>query len=280
MFSESAQWRDPYKEKGIVYDESDNDGGDDDDSDESHKDKDDNLLTPLRKHIDLKRLADKNILNKLHEISFNYLAESYINQRKKIKNIEKIDIDVLRYRINKINYISPFWEIILVPILSKSIGLNLKYLLKQSPKKVAVISFYLGHQLKSLFNQTFYSFLDLSVYYPKSKVPESTKYRLKNISHFINSTLKYSMHDIHINWGSRIRLVRLIEDFIGKMKTKTANYSNILTGKHMGRIDFDQIEEKTIDYLDMYFLKNLKYEARELEKIISKDINFTITQGN
>ena len=164
-----------------------------------------------------------------------------------------------------------------MPILSKSIGLNLEYLQKESPKKVAVISFYLGHQLKSLFNQTFYPFLDLSVYYPKSKVPESTKYRLKNISHFINSTLKYSMHDIHRIEGSRIKLVRLIEDFTGKMKTKTANYSNILTGKHMGRIDFDQIEEKTIDYFDMYFLNNLEYEARELKTIISKSLNISIT---
>ena len=114
--------------------------------------------------------------------------------------MQKSDIELLKHRINKIKYISPFWEIIIAPILSKSIGVKYEYLLKQSPKKVAVISFYLGHQLKSLFNKTFYPFLGLSVYYPESKVPESTNYRLKNISHFINSTLKYSMHDLHRNW--------------------------------------------------------------------------------
>ena len=78
------------------------------------------------------------------------------------------------------------------------------------------------------------------------------------------------MNDIHTVGGSRIKLVRLIEDFTGKTKTKTANYSNILTGKQMGRIDFDQIEEKTIDYLNMYFLNNLEYEARKLKKNFSK----------
>ena len=45
----------------------------------------------------------------------------------------------------------------------------------------------------------------------------------------------------------------------------------------MGRIDFDQIEVKTIDYLNMYFLNNLEYEARELKTIISKNLNISIT---
>ena len=82
IFSNIAQWRDPYKENGIIYYDNDNDGGDDDD-DESQKDKDDNILTPLRIHIDLKRLADKNVLNNLNQISFDYLVNSYINQDKK-----------------------------------------------------------------------------------------------------------------------------------------------------------------------------------------------------
>ena len=94
------------------------------DDDESQKDKDDNILTPLRIHMDQKRLADKNVLNELNQISFNYLVESYINQRKKFKDHEKIDIELLKDRINQINYISPFWEIILAPLLSKSIGVK------------------------------------------------------------------------------------------------------------------------------------------------------------
>jgi len=231
-----AQWRDPYKEDGIIYEG----------NDKSQNDKDDNLLPGARINIDVKRLAEKDTLNKLNQKSFDYL-NSFFKNHVKSRSLKKGD-SLSKHRLNQIEYISPFWEIIIAPILSKFIGIKYKDLLKLSPKIIAAISFYLGNLLKPLCNYKFNSLFGLSAFYPESKVSESTSYRLSNVSHFINSTLNISRDDlIHIG-GSRIKLVRIIEDFIGKMKTGTVKYRNILTGQYMQNIYFGQIEEETIDY--------------------------------
>ena len=160
-----------------------------------------------------------------------YLSNYYIHKTK-IK-FPKIDNNLLNLHIKGIEYISPFWKIIMAPLLSKSIGVNYIHLVNQSPKNIAIISLYLGHKMFTIFNKKFISLFNLAYYYPKSKIPDTTSYRLVNISHFINTTLKITNKELIKIGGSRIKLVRMIEDLIGKMKTGTVKYCNILTGQDL-----------------------------------------------
>jgi len=258
IFNNIAQWRDPYKEDGIGYED-----------DESQNDKDDKFLFDERIHI-LNKIAYRYDLSKVEQISDSFLVDSYGYQTKKMTS--KIGDILLRKRLKQIKYISPFWDFIIAPIFSKATGIRYSFLRKQSPKRVAVMSFYLAHLLNPLLNNKFLYLFNLAAYYPESEIPESTTYRLNNISHLINSTLNISRDDlIHIG-GSRIKLVRIIEDFIGKMRIRTVKYCNILTGQAMDGINFKLIEVKTIDYLIRYFSNNFETEIQGLKEAISKDI--------
>ncbi|MBL6996556.1 hypothetical protein [Desulfobacula sp.] len=260
IFNNIAQYKNKFKEEGINYTD-----------DESQNDRDEKSLYAARVDLDLLKITKKNVLNKMDQISFKYLSDSYNNQTGNISS-GKGD-NFLKQRLNQIEYVSPIWASIIVPILSKAIDIEYEFLQEQSPKRVAVMSFYIAHQLKPLCNNKFNSLFDLFAFYPKSKVPESTTYRLTNISHFINSTLNLSRDNLISVGGLRIILVRIIENFIGKMKTGTVKYCNILTGQDMKNTDFGQIEVEAIDYLVRYFSDNLETEAQGLEECIHRDLN-------
>jgi hypothetical protein len=260
IFNNIAKYRNKFKEYGIVYEDDDNSQ-----NDQSH-----NFLSDKNIKIDLKKLAGKEVINILYQISFNYLTDLCINRSKNVSK-EK-DVIKLKGRINQIEYISPFWGLIIAPILSSAIGVEHKQILKQSPKKIAVISFYLENLLKSSCNNKFDYLFNLSGYYPISQIPESTTYRLLNISHFINSTLNFPINNIINVGGSRINLVRMIEDFIGKMKTGTIKYCSILTGQQLNKQTDQQLEHELISFLCRYFTGNLETEINKFKEIIENEI--------
>ncbi len=260
IFNNTAKYRVKFKEKVISYAD-----------DESQNDKDDKFLFNERIHKDLNKIAGRDILSKVEQISFFYLVESYKYQTEKMPHT-KGDI-LLKKRLNQIKYISPFWEFIIAPIFSKATKIPYKFLRKQSPKRTAVMSVYLAYLLNPLLNNKFIYLFNLASYYPESEVPESTTYRLKNISHLINSTLNFSNDDLMRTVGSIITIARIIEEFVGKMRIRTVKYRNIITGQAMDGIVFNQIEVETIDYLTRYFSDNLKTEIQELEGCIHRDLN-------
>lgn len=255
IFNKTAGWRDEYKEDVIIYEDH-----------ESQNDRDDKFLFNERIHVDLKQIIIKDLLSKFEEKSFSFLVDSYRDQTVKM-SVRKEDI-LLKKRLKQIKHISPFWEFIIAPIFSKASGIHYNFLRKQSPKRVGVMSFYLAHLLRHLFNNKFIYLFSLAAYYPESEIPESTTYRLTNVSHLINSTLNFSNDDLRRIFGSRIKFARIIGEFIGKMRIGTAKYCNILTGQAMGSIDFKQIEIETIDYLTSFFSGNLRTEIQGLEEYI------------
>jgi len=251
IFNNIAVWRDKNKEAGIGYE-----------NDESQNDRDDKFSFNERKQIDLKRIFEGDILIKFEQTSYSFLLDSYRDQIRKFSRKEGNKL--LKNRINQIKHISPFWEFIILPIFSKASGIHYSFLRKQSPKRMAVMSFYLAHLLKHLNKCKLLYLFNLAAYYPESEIPESTTYRLNN--NFLNDDLMKTV-------GSRVNFVRIIENFVGKMRIRTVRYSNILTGQAMVSIDFNQIEVETIDYLTKYFSGNLKTQIEELEEYIWAAVN-------
>jgi hypothetical protein len=95
---------------------------------------------------------------------------------------------------------------------------------------------------------------------------------LKNISHFINATLQFPINDLSHIGGSRVFIVRLIEDFIGKIKSTP--FCSINTGNLFEDIQIDKIEIETIDYIVRYFATGFEEELKEFEAAISKDFMY------
>jgi hypothetical protein len=212
-----------------------------------------------------KNIADNFTLNRLYEISLFYLSNACEDHLK----AETGNVNYPKF-LGKIEHTSPFWNVILAPLLSKSTGISYEKFKKISPQRATAISFYSGIKLNSIFSKKYKNLFRLSYLFPISP-PKLSNYRLKNVSQFINSTLQFPMKDLPRIGGSRIVILRLIEDFIGKIKSTP--FCSIYTGDLSEKIQIEKLETETIDYILRYFTNGLEEEIKELETAIAEEFD-------
>jgi hypothetical protein len=204
------------------------------------------------------------ILKKLYNTSKYFLSRMHQNngENKKPKTGPIGHID-------KIENISPIWEFILAPILEKAISINCKPLLKVRPIHVACISFYLGHQLNTIFLNQYTNFFNISFLFP-TKPATKRFYRLKNVSFFINSTHHIPIYDSFIFNGSRINIVRILESFFGRILS--TEFKSTFNGRSE-KIDInDEFEKETINLVLKFLKGNVQNELDKLRKILGEDL--------
>jgi hypothetical protein len=180
--------------------------------------------------------ADKNILKQLYRISLFYLSSAY-----KSTHNSKIGNQKYKKILEKIEYTNPFWNTILAPALSKPIGIGCEKLREIPPKQAAVISFYSGAKLNSILSKKYQNLFRLAYLFPINS-PDFRFYRLKKVSQFINATLQFPVKDLSSIGGSRIYTLRLIEDFIGKIKSTP--FCSICTGHVINNIQIREIRNR------------------------------------
>ena len=146
-------------------------------------------------------------MKRLYDISLLQLSDIHKYHQKKTSEI-----------IEKIKYTSPFWDAILTYVFSKSAGISLKRLRKISPQQAALLSFYSAIRLNRIFDPKYKNLFELAFLFPINE-PEYSNYRLKNVSQFINATIQFRMMDLSHIGGSRIFIVKLIEDILGKIES-------------------------------------------------------------
>jgi hypothetical protein len=156
-------------------------------------------------------------------------------------------------------------------------GISHEKLKKISPQRAAVISFYSGIKLDFIFNKKYKNLFRLTYLFPRNP-PKSRNYRLKNVSHFINATLQFPINDLSHIEGSRISIVRKIEDFIGKINSTP--FCSINTGDLLEDIQTDKIEIETIDYIVRYFTNGFKKELEKFEEVIQNDFKIQKNKKN
>jgi hypothetical protein len=212
-----------------------------------------------------KNRADKNILKLLYPISLFYFSSAY-NSTHRSKNGNQ------KYKkiLEKIEYTSPFWNAILAPVLSKAIGMDYEKLREISPKQAAVISFYFGIKLNSIFKKKYQNLFRLAYLFPINS-PDFRFYRLKNVFQFINATLQFPIKDLSPIGGSRIFIARLIEDFIGKIKSTP--FCSICTGHVINNIQIEKLETEIVDYIVRYFTYGFEEEIKEFETAIAEEFD-------
>jgi hypothetical protein len=209
--------------------------------------------------------ADKNILKQLYRISLFYLSNaSKSTPKSKIGDQNSIKI------LEKIEYTSPFWDAILAPVLSKTAGLGYEKLRKISPKQAAVISFYSGAKLNSIFSKKYQNLFRLAYLFPINS-PDFRYYRLKNVSQFINAAIQFPMNDLPRIGGSIIFILRLIEDFIGKIKS--TSFCSVCTGHVINNIQIEKLETEIVDYIVRYFTYGFEEEIKEFETAIAEEFD-------
>jgi uncharacterized protein YdhG (YjbR/CyaY superfamily) len=209
--------------------------------------------------------ADNYTLNRLHNISLFYFSNIHTNLQK-----IKIDDKKAPELLEEIKYISPFWDAILAPVLSKAAGIGYKKFRAISPEQAAVISFYFGKKLNSIFFKKYQNLFRLAYLFPINH-PEFRYYRLKNVSQFINAALQFPIKDLSPIGGSRIFILRLIEDFIGKIKSTP--FRSICTGSAINNIQTEKLETETIDYTVRYFANGFEEEIKEFETVINEEFD-------
>jgi len=209
-----------------------------------------------RKESTEKKLADKVTLKRLYDISSLQLSDTHKYHQKKTSEI-----------IEKIKYTSPFWNGILIYVFSKSAGISVKRLRKISPKQAVLLSFYSALKLSRIFDPRFKNLFKLAFLFPINE-PKYSNYRLKNVSQFLNATIQINMMQLFNMGGSRIFIVRLIEDILGKIKSTP--FCNISTGEFIGNINTDVIEKELIEYILRYFTTGFKKEFEGIENVISE----------
>jgi hypothetical protein len=210
-----------------------------------------------------KNRADKNILKQLYRISLFYLSSVY-----KSTHNSKIGNQKYKKILENIEYTSPFWNTILAPALSKPIGIGCEKLREIPPKQAAVISFYSVVKLNFIFKKKYQNLFRLAYLFPINS-PDFRFYRLKKVSQFINATLQFPVKDLSSIGGSRIYTLRLIEDFIGKIKSTP--FCSICTGHVINNIQTEELEIETIDYIVRYFTKGFEKEIKEFDEVIQND---------
>ena len=217
-----------------------------------------------RKESTEKKLADKVTLKRLYDIALLQLSDIHKYHQKNTPEI-----------IEKIKYTSPFWDAILTHVFSKSTGISLKRLRKIYPQQAALLSFYSAIRLNRIFDPKYKNLFELAFLFPTNE-PKYGNYRLKNVSQFINATIQFRMMDLSHIGGSRIFIVKLIEDILGKIKS--APFCNVSTGEFIGNIQTDDIETQLIDYILRYFTYGFEEEFEKFKNVIIEDLNF-ITAG-
>jgi len=219
-----------------------------------------------------KIIADNFTLNRLYDISLFYLSNTYEGHLK----AETSNVNYSKF-LEKIEYTSPFWDAILAPLLSKSTGIRYEKLREIYPQQAAAISFYSGMKLNLIFNPKYQNLFGLAFLFPINP-PKFHNYRLKNVSQFINATLQFPIKVLPCMGGSRIHIVRLIEDFIGKIKSTPFCSNN--TGDLIKNIQTDKIETETIDYIVRYVTNGFEQELKEFETAIWNDFRNEIIIKN
>jgi len=219
-----------------------------------------------------KNIADNFTLNWLYRISLFYLSSAYKSTHKsKIGNQKYVKI------LEKIEYTSPFWVAILAPILLKTAGIGYEKLREISPKQAAVISFYFGIKLNSIFKKKYQNLFRLAYLFPINS-PDFRFYRLKNVSQFINAAIQFPIKDLSPIRGSRIFIVRLIEDFIGKIKSTP--FRSICTGYVINKNQTEKLESETIDYIVKYFTNGFEKEIKEFEEAVQNEFKILKNRKN
>ena len=210
-----------------------------------------------RKESTEKKLVDKFTLKRLYYLSSLQLSDIHKYHNKKTSEI-----------IEKIKYKSFFWDAILIDIFSKSAGISLKRLRKISPQQAMLLSYYLAIKLNRIFDQKYKNLFELAYLFPTNE-PKYRNYRLKNVSQFLNATIQLTMMQLFNMGGSRIFIVRLIEDILGKIKSTP--FCKVSTGELIGNIDTDVIEKELIEYILRYFTTGFKKEFEGIKNVISKE---------
>ena len=213
-----------------------------------------------RKESTEKKLADKVTLKRLYDIALLQLSDIHKYHQKNTPEI-----------LEKIKYTSPFWDAILTHVFSKSTGISLKRLRKIYPQQAALLSFYSAIRLNRIFDPKYKNLFELAFLFPTNE-PKYGNYRLKNVSQFINATIQFRMMDLSHIGGSRIFIVKLIEDILGKIKS--TYFWNVSTGEFIGNIQTDDIETQLIDYILRYFTYGFEEEFEKFKKVIIEDLNF------
>jgi hypothetical protein len=197
-------------------------------------------------------------------------SEDFILEKRRNFESEKLEVSQVPDHIVNIRHPSPFWATIMAPILAKSLKINYERLKKIDPRRTACISYYLGHKINHIFYNRFPNLFRLSFLFPVEQAT-SCIYRLKNISTFINSTHQFSGDLLISVGGSRIFLVRLIENFIGKVKW--TGFASTYSGNSIDVKINDEFELETIEFLINYFQGNFQKEIESVQEIIAKDLS-------
>jgi hypothetical protein len=182
----------------------------------------------------------------------------------KLKSMEEKEVAKysVQERLKSIEYVSPFWGYVTVPLLHKVFKIPYKSehdkLLNMHPEGAALLSVYIGRKLRSIFHGQYPYLFGFTSYFPITKAQESATYRLTNIGSFIDTTLKVKKEDL-LRWGfaSRISFVRYIERFVGTMRT--AKLVNVVTDQGIS-VDDTRLEKEAIDYF-FHFLFTDKLNA-------------------
>ena len=196
-------------------------------------------------------------------------SEHFILEKRRNLESEKLKVSQVPEHIVNITHPSPFWAFIMAPILAKSLKIDHERLMKIHPRRTACISYYLGHKINTIFFNQFPNLFRLSFLFPVEQAT-SRIYRLKNISTFIDSTHQFS-GDLFMRFmGSRIFLVRLIEDFIGKVKW--TGFASTYSGNSIDVKINDEFELETIEFLINYFQGNFQNEIGSIKEFLDNDL--------
>lgn len=258
VIQESINWflRSVYKGT-VVYDDTIN-------SEDIHSSNVDNLKT----------YSFNDTLGRLKVVSFTKIYDNLerssillfpLNQENSM--IDK-SIIYFQNRLSKIEFVSPFCDSLVYPILSKITSIPYNHFKTLSPDHAAVLSVYTQSLLRKIFKISEYKNLfSLLSYYPENEVAVDSTYKVKAMDEFIE--ISQSINNFYGFKSAKLLPGKMLGYFIGRILR--VEFVNIFDGNKLPGIPLSRIESEMIDFYSKFFANQFEDKFIEMKKFMDED---------
>lgn len=202
----------------------------------------------------LRTYSYNDTIGRLKGISYEYIYEEI--ERGSIYKFNKNENETItefQNRVSEIEYVSPLSECLIYPLLSRATDIPYNHFKTLSAEHSAIISLFVKHILKKVFNNNEYkSLFDLLEYYPTSKPSVATTYKIKNTDYFVKV-----QNDIKNFFGFQTKILPydIIRHFVGRVSR--IGFKSVMNGRELTGVPLSQVESEMVLFYTNFFAGNL-----------------------
>ncbi len=211
----------------------------------------------------LKTYSYNDTLGRLKGIAYEYIYEEIEKgniSKFNVKN-ENETITEFQNRVSNIEFVSPFSECVVYPILSKITDIPFNHFKTLSAEHSSILSVFTKHLLYKSFKDDYLTLFDLLDYYPITRPALTTTYKIKDAEFFIQ--IQNEVKNFY-GFGTIILPYHIIRHFVGKISR--IMFKNILNGKDLVGVPLSKIENDMIIFYTKYFSNDLDDNVQKMKK--------------